>query len=80
MKTENIALQRAALMGLITAILDDEGEKTLNQIKNHITDTMITLIDIQAIVGDPIEAITVDALKRHLEQEIALDQVKDLLK
>lgn len=80
MKTENIALQRAALMGLITAILDDQGEKTLVQIKDRIVDTVSFLIEIEAMVGDGIDHVATTSARRHMEQEIALSQVKDLLK
>ena len=80
MKTENIALQRAALMGLITAILDDQGEKTLVQIKDRIVDTVSFLIEIEAMVGDGIDYVATTSARRHMEQEIALGQVKDLLK
>jgi len=80
MKTENIALQRAALMGLITAILDDQGEKTLVQIKDRIVDTVSFLIEAEVMVGDGIDYVAAKAARRHMEQEIALGQVKDLLK
>jgi len=80
MKTENIALQRAALMGLITAILDDQGEKTLTEIKDRIVNTVSFLIEAEVMVGDGIDYVTTKAAKRHMEQEIALGQVKDLLK
>lgn len=80
MKTENIALQRAALMGLITAILDDEGEKTLTEIKDRIVNTVSFLIEAEVMVGDGIDYMTTTAAKRYMEQEIALGQVKDLLK
>ena len=80
MNTENIALQRAALMGLITAILDDQGEKTLQEIKSHITNTITFLVESEVMVGDPIDLWVVRATRKYLEQEIAVDQVKDLLK
>lgn len=80
MNTENIALQRAAFMGLITAILDDEGEKTLTEIKDRIVNTVSFLIETDAMVGDGIDYMTITAAKHYMEQEIALDQVKDLLK
>ena len=80
MNEKNIVLQRACLMGLITAILDDQGEKSLREIKNSITDTLSHMIEMNIMVGDFIDIQTVRAAKQCIEQEIAVDQVKDLLK
>jgi hypothetical protein len=80
MDAKNIPLQRACLMGLVTAILDEEGEKSLCEIKNAITDALAHMIEIDVMVGDPIDIITVRAAKQHMEQESALNEVKNLLK
>ena len=80
MNPENVSLQRAALMGLITAILEDQGEKSLTEIKDRVVSTVSFLIESGAMVGDAIDYMAARAARRHMEQEIALDQVKDLLK
>jgi len=80
MDVKNIPLQRACLMGLVTAILDDQGEKSLREIKNAITDALAHMIETDVMVGDPIDIITVRAAKQHMEQESALNEVKNLLK
>ena len=79
MSETNVAIQRACLMGLLTAILHDEGEKSLREIKGAIAETVARMIDMNVMVGDFIDFHTVEAAKEFLEQERALDQVKNLL-
>jgi hypothetical protein len=38
------------------------------------------MIETDVMVGDPIDIITVRAAKQHMEQESALNEVKNLLK
>jgi hypothetical protein len=80
MDVKNIPLQRACLMGLVTAILDDQGEKSLREIKDSITDALSHMIEADIMVGDFIDVTTVRAAKQHMEQEMALNEVKSLLK
>ena len=80
MKEKNIILQRACLMGLITAILDDQGEKSLREIKDSITDALSHMIEADIMVGDFIDYQTVKAAKQHMEQEGAVIAAKNLLK
>ena len=80
MDVKNIPLQRACLMGLVTAILDDQGEKSLREIKDSITDALSHMIEADIMVGDIIDVTTVRAAKQHMEQEMALNEVKSLLK
>ena len=80
MNEKNIILQRACLMGLVTAILDDEGEKSLREIKDAIADALAHMIQADIMVGDLIDISTVRAAKQHMEQEMALNEAKNLLK
>jgi len=80
MDVKNIPLQRACLMGLVTAILDDQGEKSLREIKDAITDALSHMIEADIMVGDLIDISTVRAAKQHMEQESAVIAAKNLLK
>jgi len=80
MNQRNIILQRACLMGLLTAILDDQGEKSLREIKDSITDALSHMIETDIMVGDFIDFQTVRAAKQHMEQEGAVIAAKNLLK
>ena len=75
----NVAKQRAALMGIVSAILMDEGEKSAREIKNAITSTLTYLIDSDAMVGDAIDMMTIQAAKQFCEQEIAVELANDIL-
>ena len=79
MNEENVSKQRAALMGLITAILRDEEEKSMTEIKKIVTQTLAYLIQQDSMVGDFIDYMTVDACKEFCEQEQALDDARNLL-
>lgn len=79
MKQENIPLQRAGLMGLITAILHDEEEKTVQEIKQKIVASIAHMIQADAMVEDVIEMFVLDAAKEFCEQEEALNNVKGIL-
>ena len=67
-------------MGLVTAILDDQGEKSLREIKDSITDALSHMIEADIMVGDFIDFQTVKAAKQHMEQEGAVIAAKNLLK
>ena len=79
MKQENIPLQRAGLMGLITAILHDEGEKTIQEIKQKIVASIAHMVQEDVMVGDVLDMFMVDAAKEFCEQEEAVNNVKDIL-
>lgn len=74
------AKQRAGLMGLINALLEEEQELTLTQIKLKITTCLSGLVVLDAMVGDEIDFEVIGACKTFLEGEQALDDVRDLLK
>ena len=75
-----IAKQRAGLLGLLTAILDDQRELTSEQIKGAILRCMCNLIDTDGMVYDWMDKRFVEAAKACCEQNVFLDEVKDLLK
>jgi uncharacterized protein (UPF0216 family) len=71
--------QRAALWGTISAILNDEQSTSVEEIKMRIVNNIGKMVDKSIMVGDKIEVfVCKDALK-ILEQERALDEVKDIL-
>lgn len=72
--------QRAALMGLITSILQEEQELSLIEIKLRVANAIALMIDLDSMVADEIDFHTVGACKTFLEGEQALENVKDLLK
>lgn len=74
------AKQRAGLMGLINALLEEEQELTLNQIKGKIVRCVSGLVLLDAMVGDEIDYEVVETCKSYLESEQALEDVRDLLK
>ena len=80
MNETNVAIQRACLMGLLTAILEDEGEKSLREIKDAITESLSHMIEANIMVGDFIDVQTIRAAKQYMEQEMALNEAKNLLK
>ena len=75
-----ISKQRAGLLGLLTAILDDERELTSEQIKGAIVRCMCNLIDTDGMVYDWMDKHFVGAARTYCEQNAALDEIKDLLK
>ena len=75
---ENAALQRAALMGLMCSILKQDNV-SLKQVQNAIISCFSDLIDRDLMVGDVVDLYVAEACKEHLEQERALQDVRDIL-
>lgn len=81
MNLEIISKQRACLMGLIASIFRDNSEGlTALQIKNHCAQAFAYMIEQDAMVGDIIDLMTVEACKEFCEQEKALEDVNNILK
>ena len=71
--------QRAALWGTISALLNDENAQSVEEIKKKVSSNIGMMIDRGLMVHDDIEVfVCKDALK-FLEQENALDEVKNML-
>jgi hypothetical protein len=75
----NAAMQRAALMGIIAAILEDEVTETAQSIKTRICCSLGEMIDRDIMVKDFIDVHVVAAVKNFLEQEIAVEEAKDII-
>lgn len=75
-----IAGQRAAVMGLLTAILEDGEERSMKEIKDRILHTLDTLLDFEMVVGDFVDKLTFEAAQQHCQEQMALEAVQELLK
>ena len=71
--------QRAGILGLLVAVLDSDTEICLTEMKNAIANCIGRLIDQDAMVEDLLDALLVDALKRHLQEQEALEEVGKIL-
>lgn len=78
-KEMKIAGQRAAVMGLLTSILHDEEECTLKEMKDRVLACLSTLIVFDMVVGDSIDDITFQAGKQHCKEQMALEEVREIL-
>lgn len=76
---EKMLAQRAAVMGLLAAFLEQEEEKTMKDVKSAILTCLTTLSEFDCMVGDWIEFNTLQAAKQHCEEELALEAVKEML-
>lgn len=76
---ENIPRQRAALMGLITAIMKDENETPLVEIKRRCANAFAYMIDQDAMVGDIVDILTAEVMQEFCLQEKALEDARNLL-
>lgn len=72
-------LQRAALMGVVSAILMEQEDMTGRQIKDKLLDLFQFLIESEVLVGDAIEALTIQACKEYCEQMIAVEEANEIL-
>lgn len=72
-------MQRAAIMGLLTAMLEDQEEKTMKEVKGRILSCLNTIIDFDLIVGDFIDKNVLEAAKQHCQEQIALEEVDKIL-
>jgi non-ribosomal peptide synthetase component E (peptide arylation enzyme) len=78
-ETENIFLQRAALMGVIAAIIENQEERTFDEIKHACINFITDLFEQGISVGDEIEADVINKCKSFFEQQIAVETVKELI-
>ena len=76
---EKMCMQRAAIMGLLTAMLEDDQERTMKEIKDKILSCLNTIMDFDLIVGDFIDKNVFEAAERHCQEQIALDEVNEIL-
>lgn len=72
-------LQRAALFGAFSAILETQEDKTIDEIKIAICNLMEHLIEHEIIIGDEIEIDVITRCKNYVEQQIAVETVKELI-
>ena len=72
--------QRAALWGTISALLNDENAQSVEEIKKKVSSNIAMMIDRGLMINDDIERFVFKDALRFLEQEIALDEVKNMLK
>lgn len=77
---EKMCMQRAAIMGLLTAMLEDQEEKTMKEVKDKILSCLNTIMDFDLIVGDFIDKNIFEAAEQHCKQQIALEEIQDMLK
>ena len=71
--------QRAALWGTISALLSDDTSQSVEDIKKKVSLNIGRMIDRNMMVGDDIEVFVCKDALRFLEQEQAVDAVKDML-
>lgn len=76
---EKMLMQRAALMGFISAVLEDEGEKTLDEIKAGILSCLSTINEFDCRVHDFIEDMTFNAANHYCDGLDALNEVDRIL-
>lgn len=69
---EKIAMQRAAVMGLLTCLLNEKQELTLAEVKEKIMMTLDAILEFEATVGDFIDAVTFEAAKECAEMDWAV--------
>ena len=71
--------QRAALWGTISALLSDDTSQSVEDIKKKVSNQIDRMIDKGMMIGDDIEVYVCKDALRFLEQEQAMDAVKDML-
>lgn len=79
MTQENASKQRAVLMGLMAVILQDD-ELSVDEIKIRVVHTFGTMIDLDIMVGDVIDILVATACKEYLEQQGAVQEAEEILK
>ena len=70
--------QRAALMGFIANLLEQD-DLTLVEIQTGVCSMLSTLIDLGVMVGDEIDARTMQSAQTYLHQQIAIEEVNGIL-
>jgi hypothetical protein len=76
---EKAASQRAALMALVSNIIDTSEDRSLTDIKLMISNTFGKMIDNKIMVGDDIEQIVLKEIREFLYQERAFRAANDII-
>lgn len=76
---EKAASQRAALMALVSNIIDTSEDRSLTDIKLMISNTFGKMIDKKIMVGDDIEQIVLKEIREFLYQEQAFRAANDII-
>lgn len=77
--TEKVMMQRAAIMGLLTGLLEDEEEKSIKDVKVAILQCLNTITEFGCRVEDYIEDRTFMAAIQFCEEERAVLEVDRIL-
>lgn len=77
---EQAARQRAGLMGLLMGLLQEKKDLDINQVKSKIANCIGVLITVNAMVMDEIDLEVAQACREHIEGQMLVDEVIDLLK
>jgi len=72
--------QRAAWLGVIVGILQEDEETTIATIKLLIAHSFANMIERGVVVEDALDAIVADACKTVLASEMAVQATQDILK
>ena len=78
-ETTNIFLQRATLFGAFSAILETQEDKTIDEVKQACVALVAYLMKQEIIVGDEIEIDVINRCKNYVDQQIAVETVKELI-
>lgn len=70
--------QRAALMGFIANLLEQD-DLTLPEIQTGVCSMLSSLIDLGVMVGDEIDARTMQSAQNHIQQQLAVEEVSNIL-
>jgi hypothetical protein len=76
---EKAASQRAALMALVSNIIDASEDRSLSDIKLMISNTFGKMIDNKIMVGDDIEQIVLKEIREFLYQERAFRAASEII-
>ena len=71
--------QRAALWGTISALLNDEQSESVEDIKRRVANNISRMIDRDIMISDEIEMMVCKDALKFLEQEEALEEIKNIL-
>lgn len=75
-----IAAQRAMLLGLVSALLQNEEEMSVTELRSQILNILSAFIDLGIVLGDEIEVYTMVAAKKAATAELALEEAVSLTK
>lgn len=78
-ETENVFLQRAALMGVLAAIIESQEERTFTEVKYACINFIMDLLEQGVSVGDEIEIDIISKCQSFFEQQLAVETVKEII-